>query len=161
MINRATVRIAVLCLLVFPALAAVPVCGQERPADNMQIVRDAVRSQKKLLIAQNMQMTESEAAAFWPVYERYQEDLRKLDDQTITLIETYAKNYQSMNDTMAQKLLEDFLSLEEQRVKLNRTYVPELRKALPAIKVARYCQLENKFRAVVNYDLASQIPLIR
>lgn len=161
MTNRATVRIAVLFLLVLPVLAAVPVGAQDRPADNMQIVRDAARSQKKLLVAQNMQLSESEAAAFWPVYERYQEDLRKLDDQTIALIQTYANNYQNMSDTMAQKLLEDFLSLEEQRVKLNRAYVPELRKALPAIKVARYCQLENKFRAVVNYDLAAQIPLIK
>jgi hypothetical protein len=138
-----------------------PANAQDRPADNMQVVREAARSQKKLLVAQNMQLTESEAAAFWPIYERYQNDLSKLNDQTITLIETYAKNYQSMSDTMAQKLLEDFLSLEEQRAKLNRAYVPELRKALPAIKVARYCQLENKFRAVVNYDLAAQIPLIK
>ena len=161
MINRAAVKIAYLGLLVFVAFFAFPLYAQERPADNMQIVREAVRGQKKLLMAENMQLTESEAANFWPVYERYQDDLKKLDDRTIKLIENYAKNYLSMSDAVAQNLVEDFLTIEEDRLKLNRSYLPQFRKVLPATKVARYYQLENKFRAVVNYETAAQIPIVK
>jgi hypothetical protein len=36
-----------------------------------------------------------------------------------------------------------------------------LRKVLPAKKVARYLQIENKIRAVVKYDLAAVVPLVQ
>jgi hypothetical protein len=32
---------------------------------------------------------------------------------------------------------------------------------LPATKVARYYQIENKLRAAVNYELADAIPLVQ
>ena len=43
--------------------------AQEKPADTMQLVREKVAADKKLFIAANMGLTESEAKAFWPVYE--------------------------------------------------------------------------------------------
>jgi len=161
MTNRSAVGIAHLAVLSFALFVALPFCAQDRPADNMDIVREAIRSEKKLLIAQNMQLTESEATAFWPVYERHQDELQTLDNRTIKLVEDFANNYLSMTDAVAQRLVEDFLALEEDRLKLNRTYVPQLRKVLPATKVARYYQLENKFRAVVNYEAAAKIPLVK
>jgi len=46
--------------------------AQNTPADNMDIVKEKVRTDKKLFIATNMQLTESEAKTFWPIYEAYQ-----------------------------------------------------------------------------------------
>jgi hypothetical protein len=46
-------------------------------------------------------------------------------------------------------------------VALKRAYLPRLGKVLPAKKVARYIQIENKIRAVLKYDLAQQSPLAR
>ncbi len=63
--------------------------AQEKPADNMQLVREKIQTDKKLFIAQNMNLTESEAKVFWPVYENYQKDLDKLVDKTIKLIDNY------------------------------------------------------------------------
>ena len=45
--------------------------AQDKPADNMEIVKEKIRTDKKLFVATNMQFTESEASAFWPVCESY------------------------------------------------------------------------------------------
>ena len=135
--------------------------AQEKPADNMQLVREKIKTDKKLFIAQNMNLTESEAKVFWPVYENYQKNLAKLVDKTVKLVENYAANYQTMTEEAANELINGYLAIEGERVALMKSFLPKFRKVLPEKKVARYYQLENKIDAVVNYGLARQIPLVK
>lgn len=135
--------------------------AQEKPADNMQLVREKIETDKKLFIAQNMNLTESEAKVFWPVYENYQKDLGKLVDKTVKLIDNYATNYETMTEEAAKELINGYLAIEGERVALMKSFLPKFRKVLPEKKVARYYQLENKINAVVKYGLASQIPLVK
>jgi hypothetical protein len=150
--------VIVLCILF---LCIVPVCAQDKPADTNQLVREKIQADKKLLIAENMQLTEAEAKAFWPVYESYQKDIGKIVERTKKLIEDYAKNYQTMTDATAKKLVNEMLVIENERLKLRRAYLPKFRKVLSEKKVARYYQLENKIHAVVMYELAKIIPLMK
>jgi hypothetical protein len=144
-------------------LFAAPVLAQEKSADNMQIFLEKVRADKKLLVANNMKLTEGEAKAFWPVYDAYQKDLQQLNGRLKTVIEDYAKAYNAgpVPDDTARRLLNELLSLEESETKLKRSYVPKLEKALPMAKVARYLQLEHKVRAAIKYDMARTIPLVQ
>ena len=135
--------------------------AQEKPADNMQLVREKIKADKKLFIAQNMNLTESEAKVFWSVYENYQKDLGTLVDKTVKLIDNYATNYQTMTEEAAKELINGYLTIEGERVTLMKSFLPKFRKVLPEKKVARYYQLENKIDAVVNYGLAKQIPLVK
>jgi hypothetical protein len=135
--------------------------AQEKPADNMQLVREKIKTDKKLFIAQNMDLTESEAKVFWPVYENYQKDLDKLLNKTAKLIDNYATNYQTMTEEAAKELIDGYLAIETERVTLMKSFLPKFRKVLPEKKVARYYQLENKIDAVVNFGLAKQIPLVK
>lgn len=150
--------VIVLCVLF---LCIVPVCAQDKPADTNQLVREKIQADKKLLIAENMQLTEAEAKAFWPVYESYQKDLGKIVERTKKLIEDYAKNYQTMTDATAKKLVNETLVIENERLKQRKVYLPKFRKVLSEKKVARYYQLENKIHAVVMYELAKIIPLMK
>ena len=150
--------VIVLCVLF---LCIVPVCAQDKPADTNQLVREKIQADKKLLIAENMQLTEAEAKAFWPVYESYQKDLGKIVERTKKLIEDYAKNYQTMNDATAKKLVNEMIVIENERLKLRKVYLPKFRKVLSETKVARYYQLENKIHAVVMFELAKIIPLMK
>ena len=135
--------------------------AQEKPADNMQLVREKIKTDKKLFIAQNMNLTESETKVFWPVYEDYQKELGKLLNKTAKLIDNYAANYQTMTEEAAKGLIDGYLAIETERVTFMKSFLPKFRKVLPEKKVARYYQLENKIDAVVNYGLARQIPLVK
>ena len=140
--------------------AALPALAQDKPADNMQLVREKLQADKKLFISEAMKLTESEAKGFWPVYESYQKESSRVNNRSIKLIENYADNYSSMSDATAKKLVDDSLAIDSERLKLRQSYLPRFRQVLPEIKVARFYQLENKIQAVVNYDLATNIPLI-
>ena len=135
--------------------------AQDQPADNMEIVKEKIRTDKKLFIATNMQLTESEAKAFWPVYEAYQAELGKLRDREIKLIEDFAANYETMSNDVAKNLLDNSLSIDSGHLKLRQSYLAKFRGVLQDTKVARYYQLESKIDAVLEYELARRIPLVR
>ncbi len=141
---------------------SLPAKAQEKPASNMEILREKVKADKKLLVAANMELTESEAKAFWPIYDSYQKDLQKINQRLVKLLESYASDYgkTSLTDEKAKKMTEEFVAIGKAEARLKESYAPRLSKALPAIKVARYLQIENKIRAVINYDLAATVPLV-
>jgi hypothetical protein len=135
--------------------------AQDKPADQMDLLREKARADKKLVVAEALALTESEAKAFWPVYNAYQSDMVGHYDKMLQLIDRFAKAYDSMTDDTAMKLLNDYLALEASHVALLKSYVPRFQKVLPALKVARLYQVENKMRALVNIELARQIPLVK
>jgi hypothetical protein len=51
-------------LVLVLSLSSLPALAQDEPADNMQLVRDKIKADKKLFVAQAMGLTESEAKAF-------------------------------------------------------------------------------------------------
>jgi len=145
----------VMCLIAFPAFA------QEVTKNTMDSVRDALKAQKRAFIAVNMQLTDAEDAKFWPVYDSYQKDMETMNQKIGDLILDYAKNYETLTDPKADELLKKNLSLENEILQLKKTYLPKFKAVLPAKKVARYYQLENKIQAVGRYDLAEKIPLVK
>lgn len=142
-------------------LAGVPGIAQEKPADNMQLVLEKIRADKKLLVAENLQLTEGEAKAFWPVYSRYQDELFLLRGRTAKLITDYAAAYEQMSNDTAKKLLDESLTIEALGLKLRQAYLPKFRGVLPEVKVVRYYQIENKIHAVLMYELGAKIPLVK
>ena len=147
------------------ALLLSPVAlAQDETADNRAILLEKVRADKKLLVANNMNLTEQEAAAFWPVYEAYQKDLTAMNGRITGAVKRYADAFQqgsgTISDDLAKSLLDEALAIEAAEVDLRKSYVPKFNKVLPAGKVARYYQIESKIRTAVKADLSSGIPLI-
>ena len=135
--------------------------AEDKPADNMDLVQEKIHTDKKLFIATNMEISESEAKTFWPVYEAYQAKLKTLRDREIKLIEAFVAAYETMSDDVAKNLLNDSLSISSDHQNLNQSFLPKFRKVLPDKKVARYYQLESKINAVVEYEIATRIPLVQ
>ncbi len=141
-----------------------PLVAQDSAASNAQILRDKIKADKKLLIAENMGLTESEAKVFWPIYDSYQKDLGQINERLGKAITAYADAYNkgsgSIPDATAKQLMDEALTVEESEVKLKRTYQAKLLPVLPASKVARYLQLETKIRSLTKVELADKIPLV-
>ena len=150
-----------LAILGMVMAVVVPAMAQDKPADNMEIVHEKIRADKKLFVAENMQLTEVEAKAFWPVYEKYQDELFLLRGRALRMIKDYADAYEKMTNDTAKKLLDEYMTIETLGLKLRQAYLPEFRKVLPEVKVVRYYQIENKIEAVLVYELAREIPLMK
>jgi Spy/CpxP family protein refolding chaperone len=139
-----------------------PAYAENAQSTNMQILLDKVKADKKLLIASNMDLTDQESQKFWPLYENYQKELEKLNRHLGQIINEYAEAYNkgAVPEDTAKKLINEALKTEGAEVKMRRELAEQLIKVLPAQKVARYLQMENKIRSAIKYDLAANIPLV-
>ena len=152
------------CFLALAAFVLVlPVFSHAQTASDMEILRQKLKADKKLVVAQAMQLTEAEAKGFWPAYDSYQADLGTINARLGQAIKAYAEAYRTdtLTDDKAQTLLNEALQIEQAEVDLKRAYVPKLGGVLSSVKVARYLQIENKIRAVLKYELAGDIPLAK
>jgi len=139
--------------------AAQPPTGQAAEA-NLDVLVHAIQSNRKALVAVNLKLTDDEAAKFWPVYDRYQKEINAIGDRLVGVIQDYTANFSDLSNEKAMKLVDDYLAVEADRVKVKRAYVDEFAKALPGRKVTRFYQIENKMDAVIRYDLAATIPVV-
>ena len=155
---------AVATVLALPVAAQTkPAAAQAKPSSSdMEILRQKIKADKKLVVAANMQLTEAEAKAFWPVYEAYQKDLARINDRMAKAVMGYADSYNKgpVSDETAKKLISEAIAIEESEVTLKRSNLPKLEKAVGGMKAARYLQIENKIRAIIRYELAASIPLV-
>jgi hypothetical protein len=137
--------------------------AQDKPANNMESVHAKLKADKKLIVTKYMALTASEAKKFWPVYEEYQQDLHKINQRLLHLLQSYAADYQnkSLTDDKAQKLLDEWIAIENDDAKRRASYLPKVMQALPPKKAARYLQIENEYRILIKYDLAATVPLVQ
>jgi hypothetical protein len=149
----------ILALSVASARAATAADGDSEKA-NVDVLLSAIRANRKALVAVNLKMTDDEAAKFWPVYDSYQKEMNALGDRLVALLGDYGKNFKDMSDDKAMKILDEYLNIEAERVKVRRAYVEQFAKALPGRKVGRFYQIENKMDAVIRYEMAKTIPVV-
>jgi hypothetical protein len=149
-------------LLVGLMVYTVPALAQEMSDANMEILKQKLKADKKLLVAGNMELSDADAKKFWPIYDAYQKDLEQVNQKLGQTIKEYAEAFNKgpIPDDKAKKLMGEALSVEEQETKLKRSYAEKLEKVLPYTKVARYLQIETKIRSLIKMELAQQIPLV-
>jgi hypothetical protein len=159
-VKKFTAAVLCLSLLSGPALAA-----EQADAPNtetMRILAEKVKADKKLVVAANLELSDGEAKAFWPIYDAYQTELQALNGRLSDTIMKYAKAYndRSLTDAQATALLNESLAIEADEVAMKKKYADKLSKALPGKKAVRYIQTENKIRAIIRYGMAAEIPLV-
>jgi len=143
------------------AQAAASKDSQTVSEQDIQLMRQDIRSQKKQLIAANLTLTDAEATKFWPVYDQYSVETTKLGDQKYALVKEYAQNFGSLTDDQAQSLIKRSLALDEAAVELRIKYVPIVNKVLPGTKTATFFQIERRVGTLIDLQVASQIPLVQ
>jgi hypothetical protein len=130
------------------------------PDADMQALVDAVRANRKALVAVNLGLNAEEGARFWPLFDRYQAEIDAVGDRVVAIIADYAAHFHDLSNEKALQLITDYLAAEAERVKVRQTYLGEFAKILPGRTVARFYQIENKMDAVLRYDMAAAIPVI-
>lgn len=126
----------------------------------VNLLRKDLRSEKKQLIAANMNLTEAEALKFWPVYDQYAAEVSKLNDTRIALVKEYADNYEKLTDAQAKSLNKRSIDLDEAATRLRQKYVPLVAKVLQGKKSALFFQIDKRLSLLIDLQLASEIPMV-
>jgi len=135
----------------------------EKPAENSDILLAKIQADKKLLVSENMKLTESEAKGFWPIYDDYQKDLGAINKRLEETLNNFATALKSgaVSDDAARKLMDQYLAVEQDEVNIKKTYTKKLSGVLPPAKIARYLQIETKIRSLIHWEMSKQIPLVQ
>jgi len=124
-------------------------------------LRERIRSDRKGLVAQNLPLTESEARAFWPVYERCHESIESAQRRVNRAVVDYVGSEGQMSDAHAKQIVRDVLAAEADAVRARKACFDRVARVLPGRKAARYFQIENKISALSRFDAAVAIPLVQ
>jgi len=128
--------------------------------DYLEVARDVMHAEKKAVVAEAMVLTDAQSAPFWELYNEYNAELYKIHTKRVNIIKDFAANYENMTDVKADELWTNSMAYETELLKLNKTYYKKFKKILPAGKAALYFQVENKIDALINAQIALEIPLV-
>ncbi len=154
----------VMPLLILLAFLPSQVWAQATAAEeNMKILVEKVKADKKLVVAANMELTDAEAQGFWPIYEAYQRDLKTVNQRLIGAILNYADAYKQgpMTDPQAALLINEAIAIERFEADMLESYGARLAGVLPPWKTVRYLQIERKIRAAIRFSAAKEVPLAK
>jgi hypothetical protein len=126
----------------------------------MDLMRKDLRAEKKKVVAANMNLTSSEAEKFWPIYDEYTSETRKLNDQKYALIKKYAQDYGHMADQQAEDYVKGLVGLDQSSSNLRLRYWPKFRQVVSGGKTALFFQMDRRINNMIDIQLSSQIPLI-
>ena len=127
----------------------------------LALSRAQLQVERQAIITRAMEFTDGESNTFWPLYREYQGKLEEVIDRQVALLRDYAASYDTLTDKQSEDLVKRYQDSQKDKLKVQQDYFKKFKKILPPRKVARYFQLENKLDAIVAYDLARTVPLVR
>jgi hypothetical protein len=150
----------VLVLAVALVVSAPGVFAQVSETDQLHQLRAQIQADRQAVVAANLKLTDTEGAAFWPLYREYRGEMARVGDRLQRLIQDYARIYESATAEQAKAMVDDMMAIQRADLKVKQSYLPKFRKVLPELKVARLLQIENKIDTLIRLELVDAIPLI-
>ncbi len=144
-----------------PPGASAPAQPDEDITSDIALTRASIQLRRQAIITAVMDLSEKEAEDFWPLYRDYRMEMAKVGDRVSKLLVQYSEQYDTLTDEQASKIMNEWLSVEKAKNNVKDKYVSRFKKILPARKVMRFFQADNKLDAMINAQLASVIPLAR
>ena len=152
-------RIASLALALVVAASPLVAHAQEGIKADEQIIIKQVQTDRRAVLTATLKLTEAESRVFWPIYDQYELDMKKITDQRLAMLDQYAAKYDTLTDADADGLLKTRFKLDEQSTAIKVKYAKKIQKALPSTKALRYVQLQDRIDNVIAGELLSLIPM--
>jgi Spy/CpxP family protein refolding chaperone len=127
---------------------------------DVNLLRKDIRSQKKQIIAANLNLTDQEAEKFWPVYDQYTNELVTINDKKYAALKQYAQNYSTLTDDQAKDLTQQVIEVDQAVAQLREKYIPIFSKVVSGKKTALFFQLDHRLVLLIDIQLAAAIPLV-
>jgi hypothetical protein len=152
-------RFASLALAFVIIASPLAVHAQDSVKADEQILLKQIQTDRRAVYAANLQLTDAESAAFWPIYDEYEAAMKKITDQRLALLDQYASKYGTLTDADAGPMLETRLKLDKDALALRQKYAKKIQNVLPAVKALRYVQLQDRIDNMLAGNMYSLIPL--
>ena len=127
-------------------------------ASIIEVVRAGTQADRISIITEAMNFSEKDAAAFWPVYRKYEYERSRLDDRRVAVIKEYAAKYSNLTDTDAKGMTERMFDCDASLAALKKKYYKKFNAVLPALTVTKFFQLDHRLDIVMDMKVESSLP---
>ncbi len=154
--------IVTILLLALPVTASAQSGNNPSASQSLEEGKALIREGRLEVIREELHFTDAESASFWPIYGQYRAEMDAIQDRYAAMVKEYLRRYDAadLSNDYADQLLATFFSIKRERLDVQQEYLPQFREVLPALKVARLFQLENKISAEIDAQLALVVPLV-
>ena len=128
--------------------------------EQIRVARTALEADRHAVVTEALQLTDTDAEAFWPLYHQYRAAMDKHGDALAKLVLEYADLYPEVPEARAKEMLKQLTGLEQKLADTRASYLKKVAKALPATKALRFAQVENRLDLALRLKLAAGIPLV-
>jgi hypothetical protein len=117
-----------------------------------------MQADRTTLITAGMNFNDKDGVAFWPIYQQYEYERSRLDDDRVAVIKEYTQKYPTLTDAEAKAMAEQMLGCDYRLAALKKKYYKKFNKVLPALTVARFFQLERRVDLMMDMQVESSLP---
>jgi Spy/CpxP family protein refolding chaperone len=141
---------------------AVQASEQALADEQLTAARDELQAGRRQIIAEELRLDAAQDAAFWPIYDQYQQQVMEVRDRYARAVTDYLQRHRAgeISETDAARFVDEGLAFKQDLLDVRRNYLKKFKRALPIRKVARFYQIENKLDVEVDAQLALAIPLM-
>lgn len=108
--------------------------------------KDKIKSLKVAFLTERLDLKATEAQAFWPVYNEYQEKREAMRERERNQIHSKIKDSEGLSEKEAGTLLNQYLSFEEEEEELDKKFIEEISKVISAKKTLLLLRSEHEFK---------------
>jgi hypothetical protein len=159
---RAIFRRPTLFTFMVTLLAASPLCRAQVQVASVgsaiELARADMRSQRTEIITTTLQLSDKDAAVFWPIYRKYEYERSIVDDGRAAVVKEYAQKYSTISDADAKSMTDRMLDYDSREIALKKKYVKEFSKVFPATTVAKFFQLDHRIDLLMAMQIESSLP---
>jgi hypothetical protein len=155
------------CIIGLPFLIALSLSAkQAQPSSDQELnirayetlLRSDVNGKREAIVKEIMQLSDSDAQTFWPIYKEYEAERAKLDDAEAQLTSDYVKDYQTISEDEADQLMNKSFDLEAQRAELRKKYFGIMKKSLSAPTAARFFEVDSQMQHISDLQMSAKLP---
>jgi hypothetical protein len=126
----------------------------------IQLLRADLSAKKEQIVRETMELSDPQAAIFWPIYRDYQAEQTKLTAEKLAIVADYSQNFATMTDEKADQLAQRVMQQDEKRMALRERYYGIMKKALSSTLAVRFFQVEHQLQLIVDLQIAANLPII-
>jgi hypothetical protein len=148
-------------LALIAAMTLLPFLGMSQTIDDeISLLQAEFGMEKRALVEQYMDLSDQEAQAFWPVFQKYEDERRIIAKERLKLINDYLEKFETINETEIDAMVKRRLKADASMSKLHSKYYGQFKKATNATTAAKFLQLDDYIQTTLFLALLDGLPFL-
>jgi hypothetical protein len=129
--------------------------------EEIDLVQAAFGMDKKAIVADFVQLSDTQKDAFWTLYDEYETKRKEYGRERIELLKQYAEQYMTMTSEQADSWTKKVMELQIKTDKLIATYYEKVKDISDGVVATQFYQIENYILSMIRMQILQEVPFLK